>query len=467
MNRGITSILLFVFFIVSAGAYPVSDEIRSLPMKIESISKSMSLENRDQALSRRDVDFIDGTYDDIKYVIGVYESLEDMFKSTVPKEAFQGVSEFFEYWKGVFNSDVWKLTYPKITELVKRGRGVQYILSNFGKKINSVNNTNIEEPKFKIYPSSDKKDAPYTLKERELRSAIYIPSTFEYGEGDKKIVLLAPGTGSFGGNAFHSNYIKLLNESDFADPVWLNIPNHLMNDAQSNAEYVAYAVNYISSISDDNNISIVSWSQGGLDVQWALKYWPSIRKHVSNFIPISPDFHGTKIAYALCPNYPKISCSPSVLQQKYDSLFIKTLRGDGGDSAYVPTTSIYSGFDEVVEPQSGKNASAFLRDIRNVGVENFELQKVCPNATAGRFYTHEGALYNPIGYALAADAIKNGGPGNRSGINVESLCGKVFAEGLNEDDLATTEVELLYALYYLLFLNKVKDEPEIKKYAQH
>lgn len=240
-----------------------------------------------------------------------------------------------------------------------------------------------------------------------------------------------------------------------------------MSDAQENAEYVAYAVNYLSSISDNHNVSIVSWSQGGLDVQWALKYWPSIRKHVSNFIPISPDFHGTKIAYTICPKYPRIGCSPSVLQQKYDSLFIKTLRGDGGDSGYVPTTSIYSGFDEVVEPQSGKNASAVLKDIRNVGVGNFELQKVCPNATAGRFYTHEGALYNSIGYALATDAIRNGGPGSTSRIDLKSLCEKPFAEGLDENDVATTEVELLYAGYYLLFLNKVKYEPEIKKYALH
>lgn len=55
-----------------------------------------------------------------------------------------------------------------------------------------------------------------------------------------------------------------------------------------------------------------------------------------------------------------------------------------------------------------------------------------------------------------------GGPGNRSRINLESLCEEVFAEGLNEEDIATTEVEVFYALYHVLFLNKVKDEPEIK-----
>lgn len=54
------------------------------------------------------------------------------------------------------------------------------------------------------------------------------------------------------------------------------------------------------------NVSVISWSQGGLDTQWAVKYWPSTRNVTSNFIAQSPDFHGTVLAYITCPGFPQL-----------------------------------------------------------------------------------------------------------------------------------------------------------------
>jgi len=32
-------------------------------------------------------------------------------------------------------------------------------------------------------------------------------------------------------------------------------------------------------------------------MQWAMKYWPSTRAVVSNFVPVSPDLKGSTVAY--------------------------------------------------------------------------------------------------------------------------------------------------------------------------
>lgn len=277
---------------------------------------------------------------------------------------------------------------------------------------------------------------------------------------------MVPGTGSTGCLTFRSNFIKEWQNVDYADPVWLNIPHFLLDDAQVNAEYVAYAINYISGISQKKNVSVIAWSQGNLDTQWALKYWPSTRSIVSDFINISPDFHGTVLAYIVCPGFPTLTCVPSVIQQEYSSKFIATLRANGGDSAYVPTTSIYSATDEIVQPQSGTAASAIIKDARGVGVSNNELQVVCNGKPAGTFYTHEGVLYNPLAFALAKDALTHKGPGQVSRLDLNTICNEIVTPGLSLADVLATEGNIPVAgAAIALYEPKVVVEPPIMAYA--
>lgn len=59
--------------------------------------------------------------------------------------------------------------------------------------------------------------------------------------------------------------------SDVADPFYLNLPEYLLDDAQINGEYVAYAIKYISVLAK-RNASLVTWSQGTHDANigsWA------------------------------------------------------------------------------------------------------------------------------------------------------------------------------------------------------
>ncbi|KAF9783598.1 hypothetical protein IL306_008891 [Fusarium sp. DS 682] len=330
-----------------------------------------------------------------------------------------------------------------------------------GSEENSSNNQNPDPPKT-VYPKAASCDAPYTVSEDKLRSAIFIPDTFTYGK--KLPVILFPGTGSTGYTAFKGSFIPLLTDVDWADPVWVNVPGLLLDDAQVNAEYAAYALNYIAAISK-RSVAIIGWSQGNLDAQWAFKYWPSTRKLTTDHIAISADYKGTILANFI--NLSGITNDPSVVQQEAGSNFIKTLRSNGGDSGYVPTTSLYSSFlDEIVQPQEGTGASAYLLDARNVGVTNAEVQKVCTGKPGGSFYTHEGMLVNPLSFALAKDALTHDGPGELSRLDLGTICASSLAPGLGLEDLLITENSILIAAIALVtYSPKVKEEPAIMEYA--
>ncbi|KAF4998698.1 hypothetical protein FGRMN_3024 [Fusarium graminum] len=326
---------------------------------------------------------------------------------------------------------------------------------------NGSNNKN-RNPSNAVYPNVLECDAPYTVPEAKLRAAIYIPDTFTWG--DKPPVILFPGTGSTGFTTFRGNLIPLLTGVEWADPVWVNVPELLLGDAQVNAEYAAYALNYIASVTK-RDTSVIAWSQGNIDVQWALKYWPSTRKTTTDHVAISADYKGTILANFV--DITGLTNTPSVVQQEAGSDFIKTLRSNGGDSGYVPTTSLYSSFfDEVVQPQEGTEASAYLLDARNVGVTNAEVQQVCSGKLAGSFYTHESILANPLTFALVKDALTHEGPGKVSRLDLSKVCSTSLATGLGLEDLLITENAVVIAgLSLVLYLPKVSEEPAVKQYA--
>ncbi|KAF2754501.1 alpha/beta-hydrolase [Pseudovirgaria hyperparasitica] len=292
------------------------------------------------------------------------------------------------------------------------------------------------------------------------------PPDFTYGRIPPVIFL--PGTAALAGQNFGPNYGKLLKRDNIADPVYLNLPGQNLADIQGAAEYTAYAINYISAISNNVNVSTISWSAGSLDSQWAFKYWPSTRSRVSDAIRLSADLHGTVFARLLCPGFTTPGCTPAIAQQEYDSKFINVLRANGGDSAYVPTTSIYSIFDEIVQPQSDPIASAASLDARGVGVTNVELQSVCTALLPGGLpiNDHEGVIINALGYELAKDALTHAGPGQLSRVDTNMACERFAADGLSLADIfATYALIPIAALNILAFQPKADGEPPIKAYA--
>lgn len=334
---------------------------------------------------------------------------------------------------------------------------------------NSVQNNN--KAVAGLYPKkAGTTDAPYSVPEADLRAAIFIPSGFTYGA--KMPVLFVPGTGAYGGNNFRDNLRKLLTGVDYADPVWVNVPDAMLGDAQVNAEYIAYAINYISAVSSNSKLAVISWSQGGLDTQWVLKYWPSTRTIVQDFLPVSPDFHGTIFANALCLSADSeigLPCDPSVIQQERTSNYVQQLRKNGGDKTFVPTTTFYSGlFDEIVEPQQGNAASAFL-PTGLAPASNNEVQVICAGQPGGSFYGHAGVLFNPLTYALIVDALKHPGTtGQVSRIDRQAVCANYAAPGLDLDDvLATSGLIPVAGVLLLAYPQKMLTEPPLKSYATY
>jgi hypothetical protein len=306
-------------------------------------------------------------------------------------------------------------------------------------------------------------NAPFSVSEQQLLSNIYIPSEFT---GKKQPIIFVPGTGSIGSTTFQPNIGKLLSGSSYGDPVYLQIPDNLLDDIQTNAEYVAYAVQYMYQRTG-RKPAVVTWSQGSLVSQWAFKYWKTTPKMVTDLISISPDFHGTFLALLLCPGFTSgnaFACVPSVFQQTYDSNFVTTLRSNGGDSAYVPTTTVYTAVDEIVEPQQGTAASGFINDARGVGVSNTFLQGACLGLPAGGLYGHAGVLFNPTAYALVIDALTHDGPGNFD--RVSASCADIVAPGLGMEDVTATEALIPEVAFNVLaYLPKVAAEPAIKGYT--
>ncbi|GMG12791.1 hypothetical protein F9C07_2255027 [Aspergillus flavus] len=331
--------------------------------------------------------------------------------------------------------------------------------------LNSIHRHNPSPENLSIYPYKAKSDAPYSIAENTLRAAIHIPRSFSH-KRDKKIpVLLVPGTAVPAAITFYFNFGKLRRALPESELVWIDLPQASLDDIQLSAEYVAYALNYVSALTS-SKIAVISWSQGALDIQWALKYWPSTRSVVNDFIAISPDFHGTIVKWLVCPLLNDLACTPSIWQQGWDANFIQALRSQGGDSAYVTTTTIYSSFDKIVRPMSGENASARLLDYRGVGVSNNHLQTICANNAAGGLYTHEGVLYNPLAWALTVDALLHDGPSNITRIDTQKICEQVLPPYLELTDMLGTEALLLVALAKILtYSPKVSGEPDIAKYA--
>lgn len=137
------------------------------------------------------------------------------------------------------------------------------------------------------------------------------------------------------------SYVPAL-EADGYTACYVTIPDRAMNDMQVNAEYVAYNLHYLSSLSGGLQTAVVSHSQGGPNTQWALQFWPSTRNVTKAFVALSPDFDGIELGDSLLSEVCSTGiCQAAVWQQAAGSNYYAALQA-GDFRAVVPTTSIYT-----------------------------------------------------------------------------------------------------------------------------
>ncbi|GAA6022248.1 hypothetical protein JCM8202_001992 [Rhodotorula sphaerocarpa] len=239
-------------------------------------------------------------------------------------------------------------------------------------------------------------------------SAIACPNGIQGKAGG--IVLLVHGTsGTPHGTWANGPYVQLLpNAGPGFDVCWVTLPNDALGDSQTTAEFVAYSVKSLAAKSKNGKVGIVSHSQGGLNVQWALDFWPAYRPLVSAFVGIAPDFHGTGEGGFAClaENYTLGGCQPSIIQQTVGSHFLGALL-TRGNQALVPTTSIYTVYDEIIQPEINPVTSALS------GAAVVKVQDYCG---AGYTVEHTQIPYASYPYFLAVNALTNHAPADANAV---------------------------------------------------
>lgn len=145
-------------------------------------------------------------------------------------------------------------------------------------------------------------------------------------------------------------------------------------------------------------------SQGGLAIQSALTYYPSIRKEVSQYISLAGSLHGTT-AVAVVPqaNLTNTLRDPAVWQQGYTSNWVNTLREKGGWYNWIPTTTLFSTADMTVMPQTNSSLEGSATYIAGKFAGNVLVQDYCPNLAIA----HNEFLVANFGYQVVKLAVES------------------------------------------------------------
>ena len=250
-------------------------------------------------------------------------------------------------------------------------------------------------------------------------------------------VLLVPGTTLKPDENFDWNYIPALDERGW--PVCtVEVPESSMGDIQTSARHIAHAIREAYRLSG-HKVQVIGFSQGGMSPRWALRFFPDTRQKVDDMISLSGSHHGAVGADFLCLAAPSpdpdgnVGCEAALWQQATQSAFISQLNEGYETVEEVDYTAIYTVFDDVLPTNGGPQPTSELRG-GGANVSNITLQDLCPANLAN--HTDIGTS-DPVGYAIALDALEHQGPASLErlldgGVPGSSpVCAETFMPGVN------------------------------------
>lgn len=239
----------------------------------------------------------------------------------------------------------------------------------------------------------------------------------DFTHPDKPAVLLVHGTFTAGFEQYEWTYKPLLVDRGY-DVCTVTYPDRGLGDMQTSAEYVVYALREMR-LRSGRKVAMIGHSQGVAVPRWAIKWWPSARNAVDDFVMQAGPNYGISIArLGEIPLLPALVGLPEVFYQfGPNSAFMQaTNRGDQtpGDLSY---TAMYSQFDELVRPVE---TAAIEPGQNNPKVTNILIQDICP----ARIVEHATiGLIDAVAFNLALDAIEHPGPANVERAGGTALCG--------------------------------------------
>lgn len=246
-------------------------------------------------------------------------------------------------------------------------------------------------------------------------------------------VLLVHGTGADSGT-WSPTYGALLPRRGF-DVCTVDLPAYGMADIQVASEYVVFAIRKLARAAR-GKVAVVGHSQGVLEPRWALRWWPSVRKQVSDVVSLAGANHGTTIADQACT----VSvCAPALWQMRRQPLskFLRAVNA-GDETPTGPSwTSVYSRYstDTFGRPVDNDGAIVPAASSKLRGAANIAVQDLCSKRPVG----HARLIYDQVAFATVLDALKHAGPARAA--RVHARCDWQFPAGTDPQAVERAEAE--------------------------